>query len=135
MKSIYLISSIVFLALFGCKDSPVEPEKSSNYSGQYQNVFYQDGTSEPSVKLIVAQNDAKVSGVGYFNGIPFSFNGTLINTHFTIAFDLLDTSMGDLHNCVIDGFFGSDYSLAGGYTLPYPFGTEKIRFKLVDKAN
>ena len=133
MKPKHLIAFLLLLALIGCKDnnSPVEPTTVS-YSGQYQNIPYNDGTAEPTVLLYLAQDGAKLSGVGYFNNITFNFTGTLVQTHAIISFDLLNTNLGDLKNCIIDGYFGADNVLAGGYTLAPQYGTAKIRFQMME---
>jgi hypothetical protein len=136
MKSYTNLIFFVLAILFGCKyDDVVEPAKSISYSGQYENVYYNDTANEPKVILYLAQESSKLSGVGYFNSIFFSFSGTLIDKHAIISFDLLNTNLGDLKNCHIDGYFGDGFILAGGYTLTAPnYGTTKIRFKKIADA-
>lgn len=138
MKNKFYITAILIIPLFiaGCKDNPVDvPEVSSNYSGQYENVKYNGGTIEPSVALSISQAGTELTGTGKFNELTFSFTGKLEDNHAVITFDLLNTNVGDLRNCVIDGYFGSDNILAGGYTLSQWMGTEKIRFKQIEKTN
>jgi len=136
MKTKYLASFLILIAFMGCKDnnSVTEPVIIT-YSGQYQNVPYNDGTLEPIVLLYLAQDGTKLSGVGYFNGIAFNFTGMLIQTHAVISFDLLNTNVGDLKNCLIDGYFGADDVLTGSYTLSQQIGTAKIRFQMTEKAS
>jgi hypothetical protein len=132
MKKIAVLITLLLISLFGCKKYEiVEPDKDTSYSGQYENVVYEDSLCEPKVILYISQEDAKLSGVGYFNNVFFNFTGTLIDRHAIISFDLLNTNVGDLKNCSIDGYFGTNYNLAGGYTLTPYFGTTKIRFKKV----
>jgi len=135
MKRSNLTSLLLVLALWGCKEYGTATETvTANCSGQYQNIPYNDGTMEPNVVLYLVQEDAKLSGIGCFNGITFNFSGALIQTHAIISFDLLNTNMGDLRNCLIDGYFGEGNFLAGGYTLSPQMGTCKIRFRMVEKA-
>lgn len=135
MKKTSYIAALILLILAGCKENQsVAPHVSSNYSGKYANVLYNDNSIEPTVTLNLTQNDENLSGVGCFNGIEFNFSGTLVERHAVLSFDLLDTNVGDLRGCTIDGYFGDQNILAGGYTLTSQFGTEKIRFKQLEKA-
>lgn len=132
MKKYALLIPLILISFYGCKKYEiVGPERDTSYSGQYENVVYADSLNEPKVVLYISQEDSKLSGVGYFNNIFFNFSGTLIDKHAIISFDLLNTNVGDLKNCSIDGYFGSNFNLAGGYTLSPYFGTTKIRFKKI----
>ncbi len=130
-----IIISVVLIA--GCKNNVdvTETPFEVSYSGQYQNVFYNDGTTEPEVTIVILQDESELSGVGFFNGISFNFTGKLNDNHAVLSFDLLNTNYGNIKGCYIDGFFGSDNSFSGGYTLSPEFGTQKIRFKYVGKVN
>jgi hypothetical protein len=132
-KFYIFIMMAVPLLIAGCKDNPVDTPESIDYSGQYQNVKYSSDTIEPSVTLTITQSGTDLTGTGKFNALTFSFSGKLDDNHAVITFDLLNTNVGDLRNCVIDGYFGSDNILAGGYTLSQWMGTEKIRFKQIEK--
>ncbi len=136
MKRNILIVITAVLLIAGCKNNVdiTETPFEVSYSGQYQNVFYNDGTSEPEVTLVVLQDESELSGVGFFNGISFNFKGSLNNNHGVLKFDLLNTNYGDIKGCYIDGFFGADNSFSGGYTLSPEFGTQKIRFKYVGQV-
>ena len=129
-KILFFSPLLMILLLTACKENnPVEPAASATYSGQYQNVKYDDNTIQPDVSLTIVQNGDILSGNGSFNGILFNFSGTLIQTHMVISFNLINTNVGDLKNCIIDGYFGANNFLAGGYTLSYLYGTQKIRFE------
>ena len=128
----FYLGLIIIVIAAGCKESiPVQPPEAPNYSGQYQNLKYSTTDIEPTVTLNLQQNGSSLAGSGTFNDLTFNFTGTVAENHATITFDLLNTNVGDLRGCVIDGYFSSDYLLAGGYTLSYQMGTEKIRFRLV----
>ena len=133
MKKIIISLALVMFAAFGCADNPVSaPELSSGYSGKYENLLYNDRTVEPRVTLDMSHSGSALKGTGTYNGIQFSFTGTVEDEHAVITFDLLNTTAGDLRGCVIDGYFGENKTLAGGYTLSSLYGTEKIRFKPVN---
>jgi len=135
MKKVIYISFITILVFFGCKENISESPVSSNYSGQYENSFYNDGSIEPEVTLVLSQDSDELSGLGFFNGISFNLSGKIDGNHAVITFDLLNTNYGNLKGCKIDGFFGTDNSLSGGYTLIPSMGTQKIRFNFIGQVN
>jgi hypothetical protein len=132
MKKYSVLILALMLFFYGCtKDNIVEPTGDTSYSGKYENLLYGDSSSEPNIVLHISQKNSAVSGDGTFNGINFTFTGTLIDNHLIICFDLLNTNVGDLKNCNIDAYFNASYYLAGGYTLTPALGyyTQKIRFQ------
>jgi len=134
MKKIIYILFIAAL-VFSCKENISESPVINNYSGQYENTLYNDGSVEPEVSLIITQNSSDLTGIGFFNGIYFNFAGTIDGNHAVLSFDLLNTNYGDLKGCKIDGFFGADNSLSGGYTLLSSMGTQKIKFQFIGQVN
>jgi len=123
MRILYLIP-FLFIA---CSQVTEPIQINTGLSGQYQDVPYNDHEGEPSIILLLSQRDNELAGTGTFNGICFSFTGTVINNHIMIYFVLNDTNIGDL-NCSFDL-----YSLCGGYSLRnanYNI-SEKIRFRKV----
>ena len=138
MKKFHIIIATMIILFFiaGCQDQTInEPYNNTTvgYSGEYKNVFYNDGKTEPTVELTILQNESTLTGTGYFNDVPFNFTGTLKENHAFITFDLLNTNAGDFNNCIIDGFFGTNNTFAGGYCLSPIMGTEKIRFQQVQQ--
>lgn len=116
-KVIFLIF-ISMIVLIGCTNDSVNDPISSepNYTGQYQSVPYNSEESDPTVVLLLAQDGNSINGTGTWNGIAFSFSGTIISNHVLLKFDLTETNFGDLQGG-IDTYVGNDKSLAGGYNL------------------
>lgn len=133
MKRLIYLTLPLMIFAGACSDTSVSPpEMSADYSGKYENVLYNDRTVEPKVTLEVSHSGNSLSGTGTYNGIRFSFRGTVEEEHAVLTFDLLNTNAGDLRGCIIDGYFGDNKMLAGGYTLSPSYGTEKIRFRQVN---
>ena len=119
----------ILLITLICSACSTTPDEIINHSGQWQTVAY-DSTDQANVVLQMSSSGSVCDGTGNFNGINFRFGGTIIQSHMVIAFDLLNTSAGDLKDNIIDVYFSSDgQTAAGGYTLQGR-GTEKIRFRL-----
>jgi hypothetical protein len=132
MKS-RVILLVFMVVLSHCyEDNVNNPLPEPNYTGQYQSVPYNTTHSDPTVVLLLDQEGNEVSGTGYWNGLTFSFSGTIISKHILIRFDLTETNYGNLKGD-IDTYAGEDKSLAGGYNLynTYNVFSGAIRFKLV----
>ncbi len=132
MKKVLLI--FIMAGLYACNsESPVEPEKKINYSGEYQTNY-----QEVQTVILYMYHDGKMSlsGTGNWNGLTFNFQGTVLDKHAILNFSLKKTSLGDLEG-TIDGFFDDEGKLlAGGYMLrnEYNILQSAVSFKLVAKA-
>lgn len=134
MKKIFLL--LILTGLYGCNyESIIEPtEQQINYSGEYQTKF-----QDAQTVILYLSHDGKMglTGSGNWNGMIFTFTGTVMNRHAIMNFALKKTSIGDLDG-TIDGFFDeSGKLLAGGYILrnEYNILQSAISFKLIAKAN
>ncbi len=133
MKKVLLI--FIMAGLYACNsESPVEPVKKINYSGEYQTNY-----QEVQTVILYMYHDGKMSlsGTGNWNGLTFNFLGTVMDKHAILNFTLKKTSLGDLEG-TIDGFFDDEGKLlAGGYMLrnEYNILQNAVSFKLVAKAN
>ena len=131
-KALMLVMLLGFV-FAACKSEDVtSPLQNPSYTGQYQSVPYGDSASDPTVILLLTESDNNLNGTGTWNGIPFNFSGTRINSHVLLNFKLTGTNIGDL-NGDIDTYIGKDLTLAGGYNLfngNYIF-SGAIRFKKV----
>lgn len=133
MKKIFLL--ILIVGLHGCNyESIVETERQINYSGEYQTKV-----DNAQTVILYINHDGKLSltGTGNWNGMTFTFTGSVFNKHVILSFPLKKTSLGDLEG-TIDGFFDDEGKLlAGGYILrnEYNILQSAISFKLVAKAN
>ncbi len=131
MKKVVVI--FLFIIITGCSyENPVESVKEINYTGEYQSNL-----EEINSVILYIYHDGKmsISGTGNWNGLTFSFTGTVLNKHALFNFSLKKTNIGDLEGS-IDGFFDDHGKfLAGGYTLrnEYNILQNSISFKLVSK--